>query len=410
MSAENHSFKNILIIIALLSLNIVEQAASVITATIPGMAKTFTNVSLVNIELITTVVSIFVTVFVLISGVIVKKIGQKQTAVLGLAIAAISSIIPAFSNSFTLIMVSRAVLGIGIGLANPLAISLIGVFFYGDQRATLMGWRSAIAGVGTAIMTYVAGQLLNINWHAAYWVYLLFIPTLLLFVFFVPDPQKSGALKRQAEHQAALEADATANGVTIKKNPIWLIVILTALTFLVLIAIMVLAVKLPTFFVENKIGTATQASTAWSIYNFASVIGGFLFGIIYKLTHKFILPLGLFLLGLGVIALSHATSVTVIYGLCIFMGIVGAMIIPFIFNRISEVATPQMAPLFTSIALVGSNLGSFISPYAGEIMGSTGKAAITSAGALLLVLAVLSVLVIFATKAKHSSHVTTPDL
>lgn len=230
MSAENHSFKNILIIIALLSLNIVEQAASVITATIPGMAKTFTNVSLVNIELITTVVSIFVTVFVLISGVIVKKIGQKQTAVLGLAIAAISSIIPAFSNSFTLIMVSRAVLGIGIGLANPLAISLIGVFFYGDQRATLMGWRSAIAGVGTAIMTYVAGQLLNINWHAAYWVYLLFIPTLLLFVFFVPDPQKSGALKRQAEHQAALEADATANGVTIKKNPIWLIVILTALT------------------------------------------------------------------------------------------------------------------------------------------------------------------------------------
>jgi MFS family permease len=329
---------------------------------------------------------------------------------LGLAIAAISSIIPAFSNSFTLIMVSRAVLGIGIGLANPLAISLIGVFFYGDQRATLMGWRSAIAGVGTAIMTYVAGQLLNINWHAAYWVYLLFIPTLLLFVFFVPDPQKSGALKRQAEHQAALEADATANGVTIKKNPIWLIVILTALTFLVLIAIMVLAVKLPTFFVENKIGTATQASTAWSIYNFASVIGGFLFGITYKLTHKFILPLGLFLLGLGVIALSHATSVTVIYGLCIFMGIVGAMIIPFIFNRISEVATPQMAPLFTSIALVGSNLGSFISPYAGEIMGSTGKAAITSAGGLLLGLAILSVLVIFATKAKHSSHVTTPDL
>ncbi|MDF2313330.1 MFS transporter [Lactiplantibacillus pentosus] len=139
MSAENHSFKNILIIIALLSLNIVEQAASVITATIPGMAKTFTNVSLVNIELITTVVSIFVTVFVLISGVIVKKIGQKQTAVLGLAIAAISSIIPAFSNSFTLIMVSRAVLGIGIGLANPLAISLIGVFFYGDQLLPALG-------------------------------------------------------------------------------------------------------------------------------------------------------------------------------------------------------------------------------------------------------------------------------
>jgi MFS family permease len=154
MTTSNHSFKNALIIIALLSLNIVEQAASVITGTIPGMAKTFSSESLVNIELITTVVSVFVTVFVLVSGFVVRKIGQKQTAVLGLAIATVSSIVPAFSTNFTVILVSRAILGVGIGLANPLAISLIGVFFFGDERAKLMGWRSAIAGVGTSLMTY----------------------------------------------------------------------------------------------------------------------------------------------------------------------------------------------------------------------------------------------------------------
>lgn len=58
-------FHSWLIIVALLSLNIVEQAASVINATIPGMAKSFPNEALVNIELVTTVVSIFVTIFVL---------------------------------------------------------------------------------------------------------------------------------------------------------------------------------------------------------------------------------------------------------------------------------------------------------------------------------------------------------
>ncbi|OTN91554.1 MFS transporter [Enterococcus faecium] len=142
-----------MLIISLLALNIVEQAASVISSTIPQMAQAFPEESQVQIELVTTVVSVFITIFVLISGFITNKIGQKNTAVLGIAIAAVSSIIPAFSNNFQMIMVSRAVLGIGIGLANPLAVSLIGEFFEGDLLANLMGWRTAVAGIGTSLMT-----------------------------------------------------------------------------------------------------------------------------------------------------------------------------------------------------------------------------------------------------------------
>ncbi|MFT9213225.1 MFS transporter [Liquorilactobacillus ghanensis] len=394
MTTSNHSFKNVLIIIALLSLNIVEQAASVITGTIPGMAKTFSSESLVNIELITTVVSIFVTVFVLVSGFVVRKIGQKQTAVLGLAIATISSVIPAFSNNFTVILVSRAVLGIGIGLANPLAISLIGVFFSGDERAKLMGWRSAIAGVGTSLMTYFAGQLLNISWHAAYWVYLLFVPTLLLFIFFVPDPEKNGAVERQEAEQQKELAQAQDRGESVQKDSKVLIATLAVLTFLILIAIMVLAIKLPTFFVEEKIGTATQASNAWSIYNFASVAGGILFGYCYKFLRKFLLPSGLILSGIIMTLISTVHSVGMVYALCILMGIVSAMIIPYIFNRISETSSPKKAPLYTSIALVGSNLGSFLSPYAGKFLGVSSKVAILHAGFLMIVLAVVSLIVI----------------
>lgn len=133
------SAKKNLLIFSLLSLNIVEQAASVISGTIPGMAKSFPAQSEVNIEMLTTIVSIFVTIFVLVSGFIVKKIGQKQTAIIGLTIATVSSVIPFFSNSFILIMISRALLGVGIGLANPLAISLIGAFFKGEERAKIMG-------------------------------------------------------------------------------------------------------------------------------------------------------------------------------------------------------------------------------------------------------------------------------
>ncbi|WP_323807538.1 MULTISPECIES: hypothetical protein [Lactobacillus] len=51
-----------------------------------------------------------------------------------------------FSNSYIIVLISRGVLGIGIGLANLLAISLIGTFLQEDERTRLMGCRSAIAG------------------------------------------------------------------------------------------------------------------------------------------------------------------------------------------------------------------------------------------------------------------------
>lgn len=243
------NFKRIMLIIALLSLNVVEQAASVVNATIPGMAKSFPQESLVNIELVTTVVSIFVTIFVLISGAVVRYIGQRNTAILGLIIATISSLIPAVSTNFTVIFISRAVLGIGIGLANPLAISLIGSFFTGDTRAKLLGWRSAIAGVGTSIMTYLAGQLLVFNWHAAYWVYLLFVPTLLLFIFFVPEPNST-----EEENSVSTQDNEVK---TTTHDGLILITLLTLLIFVFLSGGMILAIKLPTYFIDFHIGSAT---------------------------------------------------------------------------------------------------------------------------------------------------------
>lgn len=396
-----------LIILALLSLNIVEQAASVITGTIPGMKASFPNVSQVNIELVTTVVSVFVTIFVLLSGLVVKQIGQKNTAILGLLIASVASIVPAVATNFTLILVSRAILGIGIGLANPLAISMIGVFFYGDQRARLMGWRSAIAGIGTAIMTYVAGQLLAINWHAAYWVYLLFVPTLLLFIFFVPDPVKSGAVARQEAEQAKEKAAAAKQGVEVKQNSIPLIAALTVLIFITLTMFMVLAVKLPVYFVENNIGTATQASTCWSLVNIATVLGGFLFGPAYKWLKDYVLPVSLVLGGVGIIAIAAASSVGAIYAIGMVTGVASSLGIPYIFTKISESSTPSKAPLFTSIALVGSNLGSFISPYAGAMLGTSAQMAIKNAGITETVVAVIVFAALLMIRASHHKHQNT---
>ena len=186
------------------------------------------------------------------------------------------------------------------------------------------------------------------------------------------------------------------------KDDSWLLItILALITFLVMTVVMVLAVKLPTYFIESKIGSATQASTSWSIVNFAGVLGGFLFGPCYKLMKKNVLPLGLLLGGIGIVLISVIESVTIIYIICVFIGISSSLIIPYIFNTISEKFSRIKAPFFTSIVLVGSNLGASFSPYSGRILGATAKIAIRNAGLIEVILAVIILVVYLKNKKQY---------
>ncbi|WP_198424300.1 MFS transporter [Ligilactobacillus agilis] len=399
---KNSKFKKIMLIVSLLALNIVEQAASVISAAIPQMAKAFPDHSQVQIEMITTIVSMFVTIFVLISGLIVNKLGQKRTAVLGIAIAAVSSIIPAFSNSFNMIMASRAVLGVGIGLANPLAVSLIGEFFEGDFLAHLMGWRAAASGIGTSLMTLMAGQLLKISWHAAYLVYLLFVPTLLFFIFFVPDPEKAG-LKTKAAGETDQAAESPAEEPA-EKHARAKVIFYAAVLFAFFSGVMVAMVKLATMYVENGVGTPSQASTVFACLNFAQLLGGLVFGVLYKFLKSKILPLGILLSGLTLIAMAMTTSNGVMIALGVASGFFGGVSIPYIFTRVSQLSVTRTAPMNNALVLVGSNIGSFLAPYTASLLGKTAAMSIRNAGLALIVIAAIVLVALLAVKKNSSSQ------
>ncbi|WP_260212013.1 MFS transporter [Lactobacillus amylovorus] len=174
-----------------------------------------------------------------------------------------------------------------------------------------------------------------------------------------------------------------------------LIISLAVLTFFTLIATMVFAVKLPTYFVQNHIGSATDASNVWSAVNIATVIGGFMFGPCYKKLGKYILPIALVLGGFATSLTVVVKSLGLVYVIACISGIAGSLTIPYIFNRISEISSAQKAPFFTSIALVGSNLGAFLSPVAGKFLGDQAQTAIFNAGVINIILAVISLGVIF---------------
>lgn len=398
---QRSKYRKIMLLTAILLLGVLDQAPSVVNSTIPAMTETFSGHALSLIESITTIVNLFVTIFVLVSGFLVNKIGQKQTALLGIGIAAISSIVPVFSTNFYVVLGSRAVLGIGIGLSNALAASLLSAFFKGNELAKYMGWRTAAGGIGTSLMTMVAGQLLKLSWHMSYLVYILFVPTLLLFIFFVPEPEKYGVFVQKNEEKKKSEKEAIADN---KLAGLGTVLALAVLFFFFLVGATIFGTKLAQIFVTKNIGTASEASVVASIFTLSQMFGGMLFGYCYKHFGTKMLPVTILLRGLPLLVIGVVNSKILIGLMAVIFGLAGGMTVSLIFMTVSTVITPKNATLYNAIPMVGSNLGAFCAPFIAGYMGSAPDTAMRNAGWMYVVMSVVVIVVLTAVSAKRKDR------
>ncbi|BDZ32020.1 MFS transporter [Lactiplantibacillus sp. WILCCON 0030] len=343
---------------SLLSISLVLTSASVISGNIPAMAKSFPDVPLSSIEMLTTVPALMVLIFVLLSSFFAKWLGTKQTVQLGLIISLISGLIPVFSTNFTAILLSRAGLGIGFGLFNSLAVSMISYFFDGDERAKLIGFQSAFQSLGTAILAFVAGQLLKIDWHTSFWVYAIILPIIVLFTLFVP------AIPKEQVREQANGTVESKSGLNPK--------VLGYATFLLVIIIIFSAsnVKLAELVTSNGYGTPTDASNILSIMSIAGMVAGFIFGMIYKSLKKYTLPFAILAMAVAYGLFSFSNSILLTGIGALFVGFAFSIVVPYLFNQVNAIAPKGTEALSTSLLLVGANLGSSISPYGLKFLGS----------------------------------------
>ena len=158
---------------ALLSASLLVGSAAAINANIPAMAQHFDQVPLSMVEMLTTVPSLFLMISVLTSSLIAKRVGYKQTITIGLGIVMIAGIVPLLIDNFMIILISRAMLGFGVGLFNSLLVSMINYFYDAKERSSMYGLQSAFEGAGGIAITFIAGQLLKINWQAPFIAYML---------------------------------------------------------------------------------------------------------------------------------------------------------------------------------------------------------------------------------------------
>ncbi|ASR46546.1 MFS transporter [Paenibacillus kribbensis] len=342
---------------ALLSISLVLTSASAISAVIPMMLNQLSGVSSSLIESVVTIPSFSMMLFVLLSGPISSRLGKKNTVLLGLLLVVIGGILPMLTTNITWILALRLVLGAGLGMFNSLAVSLISDFFEGDERAQLVGFQSAVQGLGSSLATFVAGQLALINWQFAFLCYAITIPIALLFFLVIPEPERG---------EPAVSSTGTgrrSGGVSIP------VLGLGAALFLFMTFIMIVYTKTGIMIAEKSMSNADFLGTALTLFSLSTMIAGFLFGRIYKWLRNYAPFISSLLTATGFVLLWFAQNVTLVTVAMLIIGFSFALFIPYIFTILTKIVPKGSETISISIAMVGSNLGAFASPYVIKLVG-----------------------------------------
>ncbi len=162
----------------------------VLAATVLGSSLAFLDATVVNIalpaigrELGSGVVGLTWTVngyaltlaaFVLLGGSLGDRFGRRRVFLVGVAWFGVASLACALATGVGMLVVSRALQGVGGALLTPGALAILHAAFRPEDRSRAIGAWSGLAGIAGAVGPFLGGWLVGVgSWR---WIFLINLP------------------------------------------------------------------------------------------------------------------------------------------------------------------------------------------------------------------------------------------
>lgn len=368
-------------VVGVLSLSLILTSAYAVSGCLPAMLEEFSSYSRSSVELLLSLPSFAMMLMIALSPLIARWCTERCILVAGLLIYTVTGVIPVFFQSYPVIFAARILMGVGTGLLNAKAVTMIGERFSGSLQSRLQGIRCSMETLGQAVLTLIAGQLLVFGWNMAFAVYGVAIIILFLYLRLVPE--RTVSAKRENEVSSRERTLAGKDWKFIWKN--------AALGFLLVSTNVSLSLRIPSYVLEQGIGTASDGSTILGIATFAGFAGGILFGRLKKGLGRYLLPasMGTAFAGFVLILFSNTFFLTACgAALCGFAVTCGTS---YMFDCLPAALPQETLTTANAVVLVGCNLGSFTAPFVLKIVGLFSpalSAGFVTYGGLYLLLAV----------------------
>jgi len=147
-------------------------------------------------------------IFSVPTGMLMNKIGRKNTVLLSLAVTVLSLLIPLLGNNFTIMLISFSLLGIGNALMQTSLNPLVSTVMGGGNLASTLTFGQFIKAIASFLAPYLAmwGATeiiphLGYDWRILFGIYFVIgtLATVLLSMTHIDEPKMAGKASTFAE-------------------------------------------------------------------------------------------------------------------------------------------------------------------------------------------------------------------
>ena len=110
-------------------------------------------------------------VTVLIYGKLSDLFGRKPILFFGIVVFLIGSILCGFATSMESLIIFRLIQGFGAGAVTPIATTIVGDIYPGEERAKVQGYLASVWGISAVTGPAVGGLLVQyVSWKFVFWL------------------------------------------------------------------------------------------------------------------------------------------------------------------------------------------------------------------------------------------------
>lgn len=178
------------ITLLLLSMVTVMSNVAIITS-LPHLKDHFPNVEDMELysRLMITLPSLSIAFLAPFLGHLLQGIKRKTSVIAGLLLFSMTGSAGLYLHSIETLLLSRALLGIAIGILMIMTTTLVGDYFVEKSRHKYMGLQSAFTSVGGILFLIGGGMLSDISWRYPFGIYLIGVVFVPLVIMFLREPE-----------------------------------------------------------------------------------------------------------------------------------------------------------------------------------------------------------------------------
>lgn len=339
--------------LALLSLSLLLMSSSQVSAALPLMYNFFSGFSHTAVETLITIPNIGIVVGLLCNQFLIRVLRIKGTVIIGLVLVLIAGTFPIYCNFYGPLLLARFLLGLGIGLFNSLAVSLLYRFYQKSELDTMLGLQNATSSIGAAVFSFTVSYLINFGWHSVFWIYICALPIIIIFGLVIVIP----GTNINASHNFNLK------NFNLKNSKINLSVIeIIILMFFIHLFFLPISFKLPQLVLSEKIGNMSQVAMISGVTTLMGIPVGIIYGHMKKHLRQGTLLLGIFLQTIGIGVVAYSINLFWVFIGVFLAGSGFGIAVPDMYDWLGNIVSAAAANITTTMTIIAVNLGCFVSP------------------------------------------------